>query len=392
MKELKIYISIASALLIIYLIAQVNKPKPIDWTPTYHRESKIPLGTYILYNSLPKLFPGAKIKNFREPVYNVTTDHSITDATYLIVAGNVHLYEADIKRLLTFVKSGNDVLICANDFGNDLYKKLKVDTYPSGGMQNNADSIHFVSKHNNPGKKYPLRKELTQYYLGEIDTVHMVSLAQNTSGGSTYIKYSLGKGTLYLCTEPFLFSNFNLLNTAGAEAAAKTLSFLKNNKNILWDDFYTLGREGEASPMRVIFKSVQLKWAYLISLITLVIFVCYEMKRRQRIIPVTDPLANSTLSFVNVVGQLYYEQRNNRNISDKKITYFLEYLRNKYYLKTNLLNSEFIANLSQKTGISLPFANELVAYITQMETKNAVTDKELITLNHLIEKFYSEAS
>ena len=103
--------------------------------------------------------------------------------------------------------------------------------------------------------------------------------------------------------------------------------------------------------MRVFFSHASLQWAYYISLFGMVIFVLYEMKRRQRIIPVIEPLKNSTVEFVNVVGQVYYEQRNNMNIAQKKILFFLEHLRTKYYLKTNPLDQEFIERLSQKTGI-----------------------------------------
>jgi len=49
MKDFKIYISIASALLLIYLIAEYNKPVPINWNPTFYYNDKIPFGTYIVY-------------------------------------------------------------------------------------------------------------------------------------------------------------------------------------------------------------------------------------------------------------------------------------------------------------------------------------------------------
>jgi hypothetical protein len=42
MKDFKIYIIIASVLLGIYLVAEYNKPKPTNWSPTLFYGDKIP--------------------------------------------------------------------------------------------------------------------------------------------------------------------------------------------------------------------------------------------------------------------------------------------------------------------------------------------------------------
>jgi hypothetical protein len=115
------------------------------------------------------------------------------------------------------------------------------------------------------------------------------------------------------------------------------------------------------------------------------------MKRRQRIIPVITPLENATLAFVNVVGQVYYEQRDNRNISHKKILYFLEHLRTTYYLKTNPLDQEFIDNLSQKTAIEHSLITDLVNCINRLNSAQQVTSSDLTKLNQLIEQFYKQS-
>ena len=115
------------------------------------------------------------------------------------------------------------------------------------------------------------------------------------------------------------------------------------------------------------------------------------MKRRQRIIPVIEPLKNSTVDFVNVVGQVYYEQRDNRNIAEKKILFFLEYLRTRYYLKTTTLDKEFAGRLSHKTGIAFEFAQDLVGNLNYIGSQGPVNDHDLIQLNQLIEQFYTQS-
>ena len=122
----------------------------------------------------------------------------------------------------------------------------------------------------------------------------------------------------------------------------------------------------------------------------MLIFVLYEVKRRQRVIPVIEPLANSTLGFVNVVGQVYYEQRNNANIAQKKIIYLLESLREDYRVKTNKLDEEFIGTLNSKLNIDRATATDLVRFIKNIDSQGYVSDGELIELNRLIEKIYKQ--
>ena len=97
------------------------------------------------------------------------------------------------------------------------------------------------------------------------------------------------------------------------------------------------------------------------------------------------------MEFVNVVGQVYYEKRNNANIAQKKILYILEHLREEYQLKTNKLDSEFIEKLAAKLGLKNAFAYEFVDYINYITNQQRVTDNELIELNKMIEKLYMQS-
>jgi hypothetical protein len=178
----------------------------------------------------------------------------------------------------------------------------------------------------------------------------------------------------------------------GATYASIALSYLKNQKSIIWDQYYTQDRAGSESPMRVFLNNIQLRWAFYIAFFTMVIFVLYEMKRRQRIIPVIEPLANTTVEFANVVGQVYYEQRNNSNIAQKKVAYFLEHIRATYNLHTNVFDEEFVTTLSQKSGVDAVLVKKLIQEVVYVRVPSPISDSELISLNQNIEQFYTQSS
>ena len=391
MRDLKIYIIVASLFVGLYLVAEYNKPKPIDWTPTLVNTDKIPFGTYILYQHLNDIFKDAHIAELREPVYNVIADHDFKNATYIIITDQLKLTEYDYNKLTWFIKQGNDVFISATSFGSYLENELDLDGVQSSGTDRYLPSINFVSPGFDSTTHYVFKKLGLQYF-DKLDTLKATVIAKNSNGKSTYIRYRFGSGSLYLCANPLLFTNYNMLQPQGADYAAKALSVIAKNKpTIIWDAFYTQGRDGDESLMRVFLRNPPLRTAYYICLVSLVVFVLYEMKRRQRIIPVIEPLQNTSVDFTKVVGQVYYEQRDNSNIAQKKATYILEHIRTRYQLKTNLLNEELVDTLSQKSGVDINFLHKLFNQINIVRSGARVSDNDLIAFNRNIEQFYKQS-
>ncbi|NCD72316.1 DUF4350 domain-containing protein [Mucilaginibacter agri] len=390
MKDLKIYIVIASLLLVGYIVVQYNRPKTIDWTQTLNNDDKIPFGTYILFNRLHDIFPGANVQTFREPVYNVISDHGNKPGTYIIICGTANINEYDYNKLVRYLKNGSNVFIAAKDFGTYIKKNLKVETY-SDPFNNHNTPVHFLNKYVDSTEYYNTDKYVGNSYFSKIDTAKAIVLGENGSHQSNFIKFNIGKGALYLSANPLLFSNYNILQPKGANYAAIALSNLKNTKDIFWDEYYTQGRTGQESLMRVFLRDPLLRSAFYIAFFSLLIFVLYEMKRRQRIIPIIEPLSNTSAEFAKVVGQVYYEQRNNNNIAQKKATYFLEFVRTHYYLKTNQLSDEFTRTLAQKSGADLALLQNIIAHFIMARTGQPVSDRELIELNQNIEQFYIQS-
>jgi hypothetical protein len=391
MKSLRIYLIVAGLLLTIYIVAQVNRPKAVDWTVTLSSKEKTPYGAYVLYNRLGDIFPKASIIPYRQPVYNVIAEDSIKQSSYIIVCAGMDLSKSDYKQLINYIKKGNDVFIAAQHFGTLLSKDLKIKSQFDTGNKDDKSSVHFTNPSLNPRRNYIIDKYAGNSSFTEFDTLKAVVLGENANHHANFLKYSFGKGSLYLSVNPKLFSNYSLLNPQGAEYAATSLSYVKTTPRIIWDEYYTQGNAGADTPMRLFLSNPTLQWAYNITIFTLLAFVLYEIKRRQRIIPVIEPLSNLTLDFVTTVGQVYYEQHNNANIAQKKILYFLTYLRDEHQIKTTKLDKEFVEKLIGKLGMDAGFASEMVTYFNYINLQEHVNDNELIKLNKFIEQFYMQA-
>lgn len=392
MKGLKSYLIGSVLLVVTYLVVQFYKPKPIDWTPTYVKEHKIPFGTYILHKEIGSLFPNSVVRVSRQRTYNTLKGKSYRASNYLIIAGAVKLDRNDYTQLARYMRSGNDVFIAASDFGGSLNRALRLKTAVSFSINSNrVSSLDFTNPSLKAPSPYTFKGDLANQYFSKFDTARVTVLGRDIQGNANFIRYSFDKGNLYLIPNPRLFTNYSLISNNGAAYASKALSYLNKTDLLLWDESNVKLSTDDRSILRVLLRHPELKWAYYLSLTGLLIFVFFEMKRRQRIIPIRDALANTSLEFVKLVGKIYYQKRDNRDIAEKKIAYFLSFVRSNFRLKTNDLNKSFAEDLSNKSGVQHEYVNELLEIIRQLDGESKVSDKDLIRLNKSIEQFYKKS-
>lgn len=387
MKDFKIYIIIGSALLIIYLVIQYNKPAPVNWQSTLAAADKIPFGTFVLRERLTDIFPQAKVTNINQSVYNFFRK-PVKPGNYIIIAKSVTITKADFEQMVKYIKEGNNVFISTFTLNGAFANKLKLSTAIEDDAVKTA--INFANKKLKQPRYYNFDKDISAQYFDSYDTVRATIISLNKAGNSNYLRYRFGKGSLLVCANPELFTNYSLLTAQGADYASKALSYLPAHNNIYWDQYQNHDLVVDGSPLRVFLKSPSLQWALYLSLLGLILFVLFEIKRRQRVIPIIEPLKNATVDFVEVVGKVYYEKRDNANIAHKKILYLLSFLREQYQLKTTRLDSEFTESVAWKTGADTAFVQDLVGYINYIGQQSKVSDNELIELNRLIEKFYQK--
>ena len=385
MKGYKLYLIIGSILILGYLIAQYNKPTPTNWAPTYATKDKIPYGTYILYNRIKDILPSANIQQSKTAVYTTLKSKKFYKTAYIIVAQKTDISKTDLEQLIKYMQAGNDVFIATYDLGK-IRKELKVQT--ATAMSSEESTLNFTNPELKTDANYGFERGIGSQYFSKLDTGKTTILGVNADNKPNFIRYNYGKGNLYLIAEPGFYTNFNLLNKYGAEYAAKTLSYLHGNKQLIFDEYFSAQKNTTTDMLRVFFKHPELEFAYYLAIFSLIIFVLYDIKRRQRIIPIADPLTNSSLAFVNVVGSVYYHERNNLDIALKKINYFMEYLRTRYYIKTNDIDSKFAQVLIEKTGINEALAKTLTKHFIQTPTMGDLSDTQLINLNESIEQFY----
>jgi hypothetical protein len=185
-----------------------------------------------------------------------------------------------------------------------------------------------------------------------------------------------------------VFTNYHLLKKDNRKYASSVLSYL-NDDTIYFDSRNKFRKELGSSPMRFVLSRAALRWAWYIALLTTILFIIFNAKRRQRIVNVKEPLKNTTVDFTKTIGNLYYETKDHDNLIEKKITYFLEFIRRVYYLDTQILDDKFVKNLSLKSGKDKEDIKKLINQIVYLKAKSNCNEANLLQLNKAIEDFYT---
>ncbi|MBV7267816.1 DUF4350 domain-containing protein [Winogradskyella luteola] len=394
-KRSKIALYIIGAVIVLMMIAEVTKPKAINWRDSYSAADKIPLGCYILFNEL-NTFSEGKVLTSERSIYEYLKDIDTTTSKSLVFINNyISLDSEESKAIMDFAEKGNTVFMSGNYFyGNvidslnvaierqytNLYKKASNHNFTSPSLQKNNRLFKDVIENSHFSSVDTLKTTV----LGTVTTKNEDDVDETHPN---YIKVNVGEkgGQFLLHTNPFAFTNYHLMADK-EDYAATVLSYLPKQQ-IIWDNNYKSGRKVVTSPLRYILQNRALKWAFYISMFSLILFVVFRGKRTQRIIPVINKLENATVDFTKTIGELYYQHGDFKNIIEKKIQYFLEFVRRNYYLDTNQLNQNFIDKLAVKSSNSKEDSKALVDYLVFLKYKTNHTEQELIELNKKIEHF-----
>ncbi|HVG11374.1 MAG TPA: hypothetical protein VM843_00160 [Flavisolibacter sp.] len=231
-------------------------------------------------------------------------------------------------------------------------------------------------------------------FFDSLNKTTALVLGRNEDGKANFIQMKAGEGFIYLHIAPLAFSNYFILHKNNVRYFQQALSVIPADiKKLAWNEYYLTKkdapRESPPSMLRVLFQYEAFRWAFLVALGTMLLYVLLQMRRKQRIIPVLHKPKNESLDFVKTIGRLYYGQKNHKDLAQKMSTHFLDHVRNKYKVATTELDEAFIIALSAKSNYSTERIRELLEYVEQAFGDPSVSENQLAAFHQQLEKFYS---
>ena len=389
---------------------QANRALP-SLNESYRKSDKQPFGSYLAYKEFRHLFNERYVETVTDPFdeeWNSIKDYAGDKkySLYFLITKNLVLNYSEVNAFIDYVKAGNDLFISADYVDSRLLENINCNTErmaeiadeTRGLMHQTKVSMYFGDNFNAPSYGYyyyPFFNALSGY-----DTAFARVLGVNEINTPNYIVLFSGKGRIYLHVAPRIFSNYFILTGDNYKYFENVISYLRSDpKNIYWDEYYkntnssrrknnSSRSEDDFSSLRVITQYPQLLWAFRLAIAALLLYILFNVKRKQRIINIVKPNENTTVTFTETVGRLYLQKKNNSHIAEKMITYFYEHIRNKFFISTAIINDEFMNSLSGKSGVSKERIQRLFSLIERLQLEENVDDAELLELNTEIENFY----
>lgn len=393
------YILYLCALVGLFLVIVLSKNKQYDWRVTLAYEDKNPYGTFAL-NEL--LSSSQKIEHSYKTFYE-QKDLLRQNENILLLAENFYPDKEDAKSMLKYVHQGGVIFVSANYIGGKLADTLGIDTQDSFFQGNSnynktqdSTSLRLTNINFDTTRLFFFRRDNIHNFLAPADSAQTKTkpatatiLAENDKGQPVAIKINFGKGYFIFNSTPMVFTNIYLLNRSNHNLASSLLSYLPQRK-VFRSEYYQLGRMEVGTPLRFVLTIEPLRWAYYIIIGSILIFIFFEAKRKQRIIPIVKPQANSTLEFVTTIGNLYYENNDNKSIATKKILFFNDALRTKFNFIMSMQSPGFVRLLSLKSGVNEDHVQQLMDLMQLILSKEKVSREELMRLDELIHEFWNK--
>jgi hypothetical protein len=379
--------------------------QPVNLKPTFSVKDKEPLGMYVAYQALQQALPGfvpdINKRNFNDYYKQYTAyDDDRSGNLFCIFARQFYPNEEDVDAMADFVSNGNTLLVASNQFNEVFLDKFHLRTRYTYSLQRaiafGADmvetglSMHDTAAFGRQSYRYFFYPLESQIYRETSYPSQRIANTDSNLPGAVVFRY--GSGRIITVANATAFTNYFLLTRNNYHYLEQLLNYLPEElSTITWDSYYNANerqRSNESfSAFQELMRQPPMRWAFWLTLLLAATWIINGIIRRQRIIEVVKPATNTSVEFAKTIGRLYLQKRDNKNIAVKMITYFLDYVRSRYYLSTGKLDNHFANLLAAKSGQPLTQTENLLKTIDRINARDNISDMELLELNTLLRQF-----
>lgn len=412
MKSSRLFVVVIIALMAVILLFEMNAPTRFRWDDTSQsHKSKQPFGCYVMDSVLSASLPqgyevlGNGIKKYIGKKYKGGKH------TFLFINNLDEFINSFDIDFLKLIEDGNNVVLTIEDKyyyddAQSVQEELDFQTI------NNSYISHFNKETLSDHSRYDtiqwhtdgrfaaatylintafcdnevklssaytiiasLKKAKEPHYYHEED--RMATIA-----GSRYF----GKGKVIIVSLSMIFSNYGILNDTIRPFVLRLLSDCGSKPIVRYDPTYisrdvdTVDNDrDQESPLRYLLANRPLRWAFYLALATLVAFVVFSARRRQRVIPVIRPPVNHMMEFVKRIGGIYYNRHDNVDLLIKKYVTFSNDLRAKAMIDIDNFDNldDELMSLSNRTGIPFNELHQQIRDVMIATNEDSISDDKL---------------
>ena len=363
--------------LVLMFAIECRLPKKFVWNPTFSHYDKQPFGCAVfdslLSSSLPK---GYSLS--RKTFYELEQEDTTLRRGILVVTDNLHLTDVDVEAMLKMAGRGDRIMLAGSSFSRILKDTLGFECsysyFSPSALKKYAtallskDSLCWVGDSAvYPQQTFCFYPQLCQSYFFA-DSISSKVLAEKLLPEKLLIRLPcrfLGeRGKLYWLPLPCF------LRTMVCWMGRMRLIFFVYCprwwiSHCPYRRLYERNSQVQMSPFRYFLSQPPLRWALYLSMVSILLFMIFTARRKQRAIPVIREPENKSLEFAELIGTLYYQKKDHADLVRKKYLYFAEELRREIQVDVEEVaeDERSFGRIARKTGME---AGEIAAFIREV--------------------------
>ncbi len=407
-------------------------PNPINWYVNLRPNGTDPYDTQVLNRLLRTVRDDQTFYTINDSLEIRLKDSSEVVDNYVFIGEEHFLDSTEIVALKQFLEDGNNVFVFVPGNFNPLLHELIISSNQDFYLtEDQYDTHELISAHiyetrdtntiasiGDKQAPYSLYRDFKKTYynynyfldsLLSIDSTRMETIGvyrrPNDIGGEEmeypeYIRFTFGKGELYFHCNPIRFTNYYCLNDTVVPYIQEVFTHLGPGK-VIWDEESRnyentndepnpqLPSEG---PLEFILSEPSLSRAWYILILGVILYLAFGAKRKQRVIPVTENMENTSIEYAETISQLFMKQKDHSKLVKLKVELFKSYLRErlKIYVPVHseTWDELFISTLAQRSGIRNELINTLVMQCKKYEAPTDVQTDHMLEFHNNLEEFY----
>lgn len=380
-KTFKLYGLIFIIVMAVLALLELSKSDVTDWRKNFDVNEKSPFGLYIFSKEANHLL-NDRVKRTDLSPYDFYKTQKLKPHNILIIESK--LDSESWNKIFENVEKGSDVMVISDFFHQSISDSLG---FSLSTISYEDFNLLLLTDNKFAADSLKLDKLPSGKGFELISKDHeILGKEESDSKMANFIKVNHGKGHLYLHSEPLILTNYYLLKPGNEKYVQDVFSYLPDRETV-WFSGDNKNVAESRSPLRFILANPGLRYAWWLLLAGLFLFIIFNAKRKQRIVPIIEPKKNKSVEFVKSIGNLYLQEGDFHDMMAKKAQYFLNRVRMDLLIDTKDLDEKFIHLLHLKTGKSVEKIKEATELIKKGQDPYAsVMQSDLIKMNKLLDE------
>lgn len=401
MKGSKMYILAVAVLAVVLIAIQVRLPHKFSWEETHDPDDREPYGCFVFDSIMRQTMPkGYEVRNI--PVWKLCDESVKKKQNVLVAASLVSLSYDDARRLKKLAESGSNIILAARNTDDLKTDSALADVFgvkfcsgsfvsesevlraaTNGELKDVRDTIHWNGDMVFPKRDYCCYSFITNDYLAVFsDKYSGTTLARSDEKVVAY-RMKIGKGSIVFVSTSLAFTNYGVMSRSIDGYAMRLMSQIANRhvvRTTVFNPSETSGHGGYQSPTGYFVKDPPLRLALLTAFGSIILFMVFNARRRQRAIPLLSEKKSNSLEFTQLIGSLYWQSHDNVDLVRKKYQLFCERIRS--VTGADLLNiaddEPNFGIISRHTGISADEIRRMILDVRMLTfNETGIADAEM---------------